>query len=105
MPTGRNKYMRLPCYPLITHGKIQERSTDDKHADRTAKQHEQQQIDMLNSKKYVSVCRYTPPKKLITGLLSVYLIATAVANRTKTKFYGEDLPTLEDVSRVTSHIR
>ncbi|THG97298.1 hypothetical protein EW026_g4673 [Hermanssonia centrifuga] len=56
---------------------MKERSTDDRHADRAAKQYEQQQVDMLNSK-------------------NVYVISTAVANSTKTKFYEEDLPTLED---------
>ncbi len=30
---------------------MKERSTDDRHADRAAKQYEQQQVDMLNSKK------------------------------------------------------
>lgn len=29
---------------------------------------------------------------------SVYLISIEVANRAKDKFYGEDLPSLEDVS-------
>ncbi|EKM51975.1 uncharacterized protein PHACADRAFT_212588 [Phanerochaete carnosa HHB-10118-sp] len=65
------------CSEVETYRQKQERSTDDKHAERAAKQFEQQQIDMLNSK-------------------NVYLIATVVANRTKAKFYGEDLPVLED---------
>ncbi|KAJ7677465.1 hypothetical protein B0H17DRAFT_1079241 [Mycena rosella] len=55
----------------------QVRANDDRHADRAAKQAEQQRIDMLNSK-------------------NVYLISTAVANSVKAKFYNEDLPALED---------
>ncbi|KAJ6525279.1 hypothetical protein DFH09DRAFT_1188777 [Mycena vulgaris] len=55
----------------------QVRANDDRHADRAAKQAEQQRVDMLNSK-------------------NVYLISTAVANSVKAKFYNEDLPALED---------
>ncbi|KAJ6585189.1 hypothetical protein B0H19DRAFT_1108684 [Mycena capillaripes] len=55
----------------------QVRASDDRHADRAAKQAEQQRIDMLNSK-------------------NMYLISTAIANNVKTKFYNEDLPALED---------
>ncbi|KAJ7781755.1 hypothetical protein DFH07DRAFT_791366 [Mycena maculata] len=55
----------------------QVRANDDRHADRAAKQAEQQRIDMLNSK-------------------NVYLISTAIANNVKGKFYNEDLPALED---------
>ncbi|KAJ7505127.1 hypothetical protein B0H11DRAFT_1976959 [Mycena galericulata] len=55
----------------------QVRANDDRHADRAAKQAEQQRIDMLNSK-------------------NVYLISTAIANNVKAKFYNEDLPGLED---------
>ncbi|KAJ7245019.1 hypothetical protein B0H12DRAFT_1128298 [Mycena haematopus] len=55
----------------------QVRASDDRHADRAAKQAEQQRIDMLNSK-------------------NVYLISTAIANNVKAKFYNEDLPALED---------
>ncbi|KAJ7134798.1 hypothetical protein C8R44DRAFT_771495 [Mycena epipterygia] len=55
----------------------QVRANDDRHADRAAKQAEQQRVDMLNSK-------------------NVYLISTAVANNVKAKFYNEDLPALED---------
>ncbi|GJE88388.1 hypothetical protein PsYK624_044710 [Phanerochaete sordida] len=65
------------CSEMESYRQKQERSTDDKHAGRAARQYEQQQVDMLNSK-------------------NVYLIATAVANRAKEKFYGEDLPALED---------
>ncbi|KAK7048535.1 hypothetical protein R3P38DRAFT_1868987 [Favolaschia claudopus] len=55
----------------------QVRASDDRHADRAAKQAEQQRIDMLNSK-------------------NVYLISTAIANNVKAKFYDQDLPALED---------
>ncbi|KAJ6621842.1 hypothetical protein B0H10DRAFT_2162903 [Mycena sp. CBHHK59/15] len=57
----------------------QVRASDDRHADRAAKQAEQQRVDMLNSK-------------------NVYLISTAIANNVKAKFYNEDLPALEDSS-------
>ncbi|TFK23395.1 hypothetical protein FA15DRAFT_670509 [Coprinopsis marcescibilis] len=55
----------------------QNRATDDKHADRAAKQAEQQRNDMLNSK-------------------NVYLISIAIANQVKSRFYNGDLPKLED---------
>ncbi|KAJ6475039.1 hypothetical protein C8R47DRAFT_1143339 [Mycena vitilis] len=55
----------------------QTRASDDRHAERAAKQADQQRIDMLNSK-------------------NVYLISTAIANNVKAKFYDEDLPALED---------
>ncbi|KZP33431.1 hypothetical protein FIBSPDRAFT_810692 [Athelia psychrophila] len=51
--------------------------SSDKHADRAAKQFEQQEIDMQNSK-------------------NLYLLSIAAANAAKVKFYGEDLPALED---------
>ncbi|TFY80912.1 hypothetical protein EWM64_g3101 [Hericium alpestre] len=56
---------------------VEERAHDDRHADRVAKQCEQQVTDMLNAK-------------------NVYLLSTVVANKTKTRFYTEDLPRLED---------
>ncbi|KAJ7133001.1 hypothetical protein C8R46DRAFT_970553 [Mycena filopes] len=56
-------------------------SNPDRHADRAAKQAEQQRTDMLNSK-------------------NVYLISTAIANNVKAKFYDEDLPALEDYSKI-----
>ncbi|KAK7690386.1 hypothetical protein QCA50_007044 [Cerrena zonata] len=65
------------CAEVESYRQKQERSTDDKHAERAAKQLEQQQTDMLNSK-------------------NVYIISTAVANRVKAQFYEEDLPSLED---------
>ncbi|OCH90899.1 hypothetical protein OBBRIDRAFT_792810 [Obba rivulosa] len=65
------------CNEVEGYRQKQERSTDDRHADRAARQYEQQQVDMLNGK-------------------NVYLIATAVANKVKEKFYKEDLPALEN---------
>ncbi|RPD62761.1 hypothetical protein L226DRAFT_532256 [Lentinus tigrinus ALCF2SS1-7] len=65
------------CSEVETYRQKQERSADDRHAERAAKQYEQQQIDMLNSK-------------------NAYLISIAVANKVKSKFYEEDLPALED---------
>ncbi|KAG6827113.1 hypothetical protein H0H92_013157 [Tricholoma furcatifolium] len=62
---------RLKC-------KQKARAQDDKHADRTAKQTEQQRNEMLNSK-------------------NAYLISIAVANNVKAQFYNTSLPTLEDV--------
>ncbi|KAH9948829.1 hypothetical protein B0H21DRAFT_731329 [Amylocystis lapponica] len=65
------------CTEVESYRQKQERSTDDRHAERAAKQYEQQQVDMLNSK-------------------NVYLISIVIANHMKTKFYNEDLPALED---------
>ncbi|KAI0916825.1 hypothetical protein AcW1_007828 [Taiwanofungus camphoratus] len=68
------------CTEVETYRQKQERSADDRHADRAAKQYEQQQVDMLNGK-------------------NVYIISTAIANQVKAKFYNEDLPALEDQFR------
>ncbi|KAJ7796189.1 hypothetical protein B0H14DRAFT_2916290 [Mycena olivaceomarginata] len=65
------------CSEVETVRQKQVRASDDRHADRAAKQAEQQRIDMLNSK-------------------NVYLISTAIANNVKAKFYNKDLPALED---------
>ncbi|CCM05936.1 uncharacterized protein FIBRA_08175 [Fibroporia radiculosa] len=65
------------CNEVETYRLKQERSSDDRHAERAAKQYEQQQVDMLNGK-------------------NSYLIAIAVSNKVKEKFYKEDLPALED---------
>ncbi|KAK7056961.1 Protein BZZ1 [Paramarasmius palmivorus] len=53
------------------------RAQDDRHADRVARQAEQQRNEMLNSK-------------------NVYIISTAVANGTKSKYYSVDIPSLEN---------
>ncbi|KAJ3850213.1 hypothetical protein EV368DRAFT_75273 [Lentinula lateritia] len=55
----------------------QSRANDDKHAERVARQSEQQRVDMLNSK-------------------NAYIIATAIANKSKSKFFGTDLVHLEN---------
>ncbi|KAJ7021586.1 hypothetical protein C8F04DRAFT_1140261 [Mycena alexandri] len=65
------------CSEVESARQKQVRAADDRHADRAAKQAEQQRTDMLNSK-------------------NVYLISTAIANNVKAKFYDEDLPALED---------
>ncbi|EIW59085.1 uncharacterized protein TRAVEDRAFT_122627 [Trametes versicolor FP-101664 SS1] len=68
------------CAEVETYRQKQERSADDRHAERAARQYEQQQADMLNSK-------------------NAYLISVTVANKVKDRFYAEDLPSLEDVSQ------
>ncbi|KAH7926483.1 hypothetical protein BV22DRAFT_1104300 [Leucogyrophana mollusca] len=65
------------CSEVETHRQKQGHAQNDRHADRAAKQYEQQRVDMLSSK-------------------NAYLVATAVANKAKVKFYTEDLPSLED---------
>ncbi|KAG2010325.1 hypothetical protein CC2G_013159 [Coprinopsis cinerea AmutBmut pab1-1] len=65
------------CLEVEAFRQKQNRASDDKHADRAAKQAEQQRNDMLNSK-------------------NVYLISIAIANQVKHRFYSEDLPRLED---------
>ncbi|GBE83192.1 hypothetical protein SCP_0502390 [Sparassis crispa] len=65
------------CAEVETYRQKQERSTDDRHADRATRQYEQQYTDMLNSK-------------------NVYLISTAISNKVKKKFYSEDIPMLQD---------
>ncbi|KXN83109.1 Protein BZZ1 [Leucoagaricus sp. SymC.cos] len=55
----------------------QTRTQDEKHKGRAAKQADQQQNDMLNSK-------------------NTYLISTAIANQIKDKFYGTDMPSVEN---------
>ncbi|KIK57148.1 hypothetical protein GYMLUDRAFT_247116 [Collybiopsis luxurians FD-317 M1] len=53
------------------------RAGDDKHADRIARQAEQQRFDMLNSK-------------------NTYIISIATANKTKNKFYNTDMVHMEN---------
>lgn len=65
------------CSEVETHRQKQSRAGDDRHADRAARQADQQRADMLNSK-------------------NTYLIATNIANNSKSKFYSHDLPALED---------
>ncbi|KAF8516330.1 hypothetical protein BU17DRAFT_76670 [Hysterangium stoloniferum] len=65
------------CMEVESYRHKQERANDDRHADRAAKQLEQQRIDMLNEK-------------------NTYLISIAISNKTKNKLYEEDLPLLEN---------
>ncbi|KAF6744502.1 hypothetical protein DFP72DRAFT_1094692 [Ephemerocybe angulata] len=65
------------CIEVESFRQKQSRANDDKHAERAAKQAEQQRTDMLNSK-------------------NVYLISISVANQAKDRFYSTDLPRLED---------
>ncbi|TFK52285.1 hypothetical protein OE88DRAFT_1734304 [Heliocybe sulcata] len=65
------------CTELETYRQKQDRAQDDRHADRAARQYEQQQNDMFNSK-------------------NMYLLSIDVANKVKAKFYKDDLPLLED---------
>ncbi|KAH9851537.1 hypothetical protein C2E23DRAFT_829605 [Lenzites betulinus] len=65
------------CAEVETYRQKQERSADDRHAERAARQYEQQQVDMLNSK-------------------NAYLISITIANKVKEKFYSEDIPALEN---------
>ncbi|KAF4617582.1 hypothetical protein D9613_005637 [Agrocybe pediades] len=66
------------------------RASDDRHADRAARQAEQQRNEMLNSK-------------------NSYIISIAVANQVKDKFYTEDVPNLENrrllerMAKILSH--
>ncbi|EPQ50992.1 hypothetical protein GLOTRDRAFT_141152, partial [Gloeophyllum trabeum ATCC 11539] len=65
------------CMELEAYRQKQGRAQDDRHADRAARQYEQQQNDMLNSK-------------------NIYLVSIEIANKVKSKFYNEDLPALEN---------
>ncbi|KAJ1309726.1 hypothetical protein OPQ81_006491 [Rhizoctonia solani] len=65
------------CDGVETFRQKQDRAADDKHADRAAKQLEQQKVEMQNRK-------------------NAYLIQIAVANGTKDRFYDDELPLLED---------
>ncbi|KAL5524396.1 BZZ1 [Sanghuangporus sanghuang] len=74
------------CLEVESFRRKQDRSTDDRHASRAAKQFENQMIDMQNSK-------------------NVFLISTAVANRVKNRFYSEDLPLIEnDFQRLQANL-
>lgn len=65
------------CNESESYRQKQSRAADDRQADRAAKQAETQRNDMLNSK-------------------NAYLISTAIANKSKARFYDENLPTLEN---------
>ncbi|KAG5716655.1 hypothetical protein E4T56_gene16386 [Termitomyces sp. T112] len=65
------------CNEVESYRQKQVRAQDDKHAERAAKQSEQQRNEMLNSK-------------------NAYLISITVANNAKAQFYDASLPALED---------
>ncbi|KAF9778598.1 hypothetical protein BJ322DRAFT_1091523 [Thelephora terrestris] len=65
------------CLEVETYRQKQDRAHDDKHSGRAAKQYEQQQVDMQNSK-------------------NSYIISISIANKSKSKFYDVDLPVLEN---------
>ncbi|EIM85766.1 uncharacterized protein STEHIDRAFT_79768 [Stereum hirsutum FP-91666 SS1] len=74
------------CVELEAYRQKQDRAQYDKHADRAAKQFEQQRIDMLNAK-------------------NVFIISTTVANKMKERFYAEDLPAIENqYQRLQEHL-
>ncbi|KAK0188060.1 hypothetical protein F5146DRAFT_1207876 [Armillaria mellea] len=65
------------CGEVDLHRQKQGRAHDDRHAERIARQADQQRNDMLNCK-------------------NSYIISIEVSNKIKAKFYNEDLPGLED---------
>ena len=52
---------------------------------------------MQNAKKWAAFLCLLPCDDAQYSAFSVYLVATAVANKTKAKFYAADLPSLENV--------
>ncbi|KAG8891241.1 hypothetical protein FRB99_003754, partial [Tulasnella sp. 403] len=73
---ARQKYNE-ECMEIEIYRQKQSHAADDKHAERAAKQYEQQKVEMMNSK-------------------NIFIISTAVANKVKDKFYTTDLPALEN---------
>ncbi|KAG8735766.1 hypothetical protein FRC12_017930, partial [Ceratobasidium sp. 428] len=65
------------CLEVETFRQKQDKAADDKHADRAAKQYDQQKVEMQNRK-------------------NAYLVQVAVANNIKDRFYDHELPLLED---------
>ncbi|KAJ8593663.1 hypothetical protein M405DRAFT_579416 [Rhizopogon salebrosus TDB-379] len=65
------------CAEVEVYRQKQSGHVHDRLAERSAKQYDQQKLDMLNSK-------------------NSYIISNATANSMKAKFYTEDLPSLED---------
>ncbi|KAG8707190.1 hypothetical protein FRC08_000657 [Ceratobasidium sp. 394] len=65
------------CLEVETFRQKQDKAADDKHADRAAKQYDQQKVEMQNRK-------------------NAYLVQIAVANNVKDRFYDHELPLLED---------
>ncbi|KAG8702398.1 hypothetical protein FRC09_004760 [Ceratobasidium sp. 395] len=73
------------CLEVETFRQKQDKAADDKHADRAAKQYDQQKVEMQNRK-------------------NAYLVQVAVANNIKDRFYDHELPLLEDVSNIMDAI-
>ncbi|QRV85998.1 SH3 domain protein [Ceratobasidium sp. AG-Ba] len=73
------------CDEVETFRQKQDRATDDKHADRAAKQYDQQKTEMQNRK-------------------NAYLIQIAIANNIKDRFYDHELPLLEDHSNSVRNV-
>ncbi|KZV73725.1 hypothetical protein PENSPDRAFT_732757 [Peniophora sp. CONT] len=73
---AKSKY-DAECDEVETYRAKQDRASDDKHAERAARQFEQQKADMLNAK-------------------NVYLISISTANQMQKRFYEEDIPALEN---------
>ncbi|KAF8340473.1 uncharacterized protein EI90DRAFT_3035702 [Cantharellus anzutake] len=65
------------CTELEQYRQKHDRASDDKHAERVAKQHEQMQISMLNRK-------------------NTYLVSISVSNGVKELFYDESVPEVEN---------
>ncbi|KAG8748620.1 hypothetical protein FRC10_000011 [Ceratobasidium sp. 414] len=65
------------CLEVEAFRQKQDKAADDKHADRAAKQYDQQKVEMQNRK-------------------NAYLVQVAVANNIKDRFYDYELPLLED---------
>jgi len=83
---------------LIWFSLPQGRASDDKHADRAARQAERQRNEMLSSKKCV-VNSILPLVILFCSMYSSsYIISIGIANQIKEKFYKEDVSNLENVS-------
>ncbi|KAE8257321.1 hypothetical protein A4X13_0g2439 [Tilletia indica] len=89
---AKAKYDELCSEVESARQKREKAASDDRHADRAAKQFEQAEVDMWNGK-------------------NAYIIAIAKANASKTKFYRQDLPAAQDTlqrlwsintSRITS---
>ncbi|EJC97857.1 uncharacterized protein FOMMEDRAFT_114603 [Fomitiporia mediterranea MF3/22] len=84
-PKTKAKYDE-ECLEVESYRRKQDRSQDDKHASRAAKQFDSQTVEMQNCK-------------------NTYIISTAIANRTKDRFYQDDLPLVEnDFQRLQANL-
>ncbi|KAF9049462.1 hypothetical protein BDZ89DRAFT_1088904 [Hymenopellis radicata] len=71
------------CGDVDLHRQKQGRAHDDRHAERIARQADQQR------KRHAKL-------QEVRGFLFTYIISTAISNKIKDKFYSQDLPDLED---------